>query len=99
MSGNIIPEVVEVPLPTEARTRLRKPLEYSGSLDSFQNSDLTPVIGREYYGLQVADILAAENSDVLVRDLAATSQSCPSVYQIAGRTNTDQSAMQSLNVV
>lgn len=73
MPGNIIPEVLDVPSPSEARTRLTKPLEYSGSLDSYKSSDLTPVIGREYHGLQVADILAAKNSDVLVRDLAATS--------------------------
>lgn len=96
MPGNIIPEVVEVPLPTEARTRLEKPLEYSGSLDSYQNSDLTPVIGREYYGLQVAEIIAAENSDVLVRDLAATSQSCFSLSSIAEQALI---MMQSLNVV
>ncbi|KAI5250331.1 putative TfdA family taurine dioxygenase [Aureobasidium subglaciale] len=72
MPGNIIPEVLDVPLPSEARTRLTKPLKYSGLLDTYQNSDLTPVIGREYHGLQVADVLAAKNSDALVRDIAAT---------------------------
>lgn len=55
-----------------ARTRLVKPLAYSGSLNSFSQSDLTPVIGREYEGLQVAELLAAKNSDVLIRDLAVT---------------------------
>ncbi|KAI4767266.1 putative TfdA family taurine dioxygenase, partial [Aureobasidium sp. EXF-8846] len=72
MPGNIIPEVLEVPLPSEARSRLAKPLEYSGLLDSYQNSDLTPVIGREYHGLQVADLLAAKNGDALIRDIAVT---------------------------
>ena len=75
MPGNIIPEVLEVPSPSEARTRLPKPLEYSGLLDSYQNSDLTPVIGREYHGLQVADVLAAKNGDALIRDIAVTGQS------------------------
>jgi hypothetical protein len=74
MPGNIIPEVLEVPSPSEARSRLAKPLEYSGLLDSYQNSDLTPVIGREYYGLQVADLLAAKNGDALIRDIAVTGQ-------------------------
>lgn len=75
MPGNIIPEVLEVPSPTEARSRLAKPLVYSGLLDSYQNSDLTPVIGREYHGLQVADVLAAKNGDALIRDIAVTGQS------------------------
>lgn len=75
MPGNIIPEVLEVPSPTEARSRLKKPLEYSGLLDTYQNSDLTPVIGREYHGLQVADVLAAKNGDALIRDIAVTGQS------------------------
>lgn len=55
-----------------ARTQLDKPLSYSGSLDSYTHSDLTPVIGTEYEGLQVADILSAKNSDALIRDLAIT---------------------------
>lgn len=55
-----------------ANTRLTKPLAYSGSLDSFLQSDLTPVIGREYERLQVADLLASKNSDTLIRDLAVT---------------------------
>lgn len=72
MPGNIILEVLEVPSPSEARSRLTKPLEYSGLLDSYQNSDLTPVIGREYHGLQVADLLAAKHSDALIKDVAVT---------------------------
>lgn len=75
MPGNIIPELADVSSPSEARTRLTKPLEYSGLLDPYQSSDLTPVIGREYHGLQVADVLAAKNSDALIRDIAVTGQS------------------------
>ncbi|TDZ26121.1 putative alpha-ketoglutarate-dependent sulfonate dioxygenase [Colletotrichum orbiculare MAFF 240422] len=53
-----------------ARPRLSKPLVYSGSLDKYKNSDLTPVIGREFEGLQVADLLKAD--DQLIKDLAVT---------------------------
>ena len=55
-----------------ARTRLDKPLAYSGLLDSYTHSDLTTVIGTEYEGLQVVDLLSAKNSDALIRDLAVT---------------------------
>ncbi|OJJ87931.1 TauD/TfdA dioxygenase family protein [Aspergillus glaucus CBS 516.65] len=56
----------------QARPRIPQPLQYSGSLDGYLKSDLTPVIGREYSGLQVADILKSEESDRLITDLAAT---------------------------
>lgn len=55
-----------------ARPRLSKPLVYSGSLDKFKNADITPVIGREYEGLQVVDLLKAD--DQVIRDLAVTSE-------------------------
>jgi alpha-ketoglutarate-dependent taurine dioxygenase len=55
-----------------ARTKLDKPLTYNGSLDSYTHSDLTTVIGTEYEGLQVVDLLSAKNSDALIRDLAIT---------------------------
>ncbi|ROV90096.1 hypothetical protein VMCG_09771 [Cytospora schulzeri] len=54
----------------QARPRLLKSLKYTGTLDSFKNQDLTPVIGREYEGLQVRDLLRW--GDELIRDLAAT---------------------------
>lgn len=54
-----------------ARTRLDKPLSYTGSLDSYEQSDLTPVIGTEFEGLQVTELLATGN-DALIRDLAVT---------------------------
>ncbi|GLA39136.1 hypothetical protein AnigIFM63309_006467 [Aspergillus niger] len=56
----------------ESRPRISEPLQYSGLLDSYSHQDLTPVIGREYRGLQVADILKAENSDHIIKDLAVT---------------------------
>jgi hypothetical protein len=64
----------------QARPSISQPLQYSGSLDGYSKSDLTPVIGREYTGLQVADILKSEESDRLITDLAATSMASRSLY-------------------
>lgn len=57
----------------QAWPRIAQPLQYRGSLDPYQKADLTPVIGREFHGLQVADILKAEDSERLIKDLALTS--------------------------
>lgn len=54
-----------------ARSRLLKPLLFSGSLDNFKHQDLTSVIGREFENLQVTDLL--EWGDDIIRDLAITS--------------------------
>ena len=56
-----------------ARSRLLKPLAYSGSLDNFKHQESTPAIGREYEGLQVRDLL--KWGDEMIRDLAITSMS------------------------
>jgi hypothetical protein len=56
----------------QAKPSISQPLEYSGSLDSFSYLDSTPVIGREYTGLQVVDILSSPECDRLIRDLAVT---------------------------
>ncbi|KAK3313277.1 alpha-ketoglutarate-dependent taurine dioxygenase [Apodospora peruviana] len=44
-------------------------ITYSGSLEKFKYNDLTPAIGREFEGLQVADLVTAD--DQIIRDLAA----------------------------
>ncbi|RAH41957.1 TauD/TfdA dioxygenase family protein [Aspergillus brunneoviolaceus CBS 621.78] len=54
----------------QSRPRISEPLQYSGSLDSYARQDLTPVIGREYKGLQVAEILKSEQCDQIIKDLA-----------------------------
>jgi alpha-ketoglutarate-dependent taurine dioxygenase len=56
----------------EAQTRSTKPITYSGSLDGFTHSDLTPVIGREYTSLQIIDLLNAPDRDRRIKDLAVT---------------------------
>jgi hypothetical protein len=55
-----------------AESRLSSPLQDSGALNGFSHSDLTPVIGREYTGLQITDILKSENSDQILKDFAVT---------------------------
>ncbi|PKY09297.1 putative taurine catabolism dioxygenase [Aspergillus campestris IBT 28561] len=56
----------------QSRPRISQPLEYSGSLDPYTYSDLTPVIGREYSGLQIVEILKDESCDQIIKDLAVT---------------------------
>ena len=56
----------------EARTRNVGPLVDSGSLNAYLHRDLTPVIGREYEGLQVKYLIEADQQ--LIHDLAVTSQ-------------------------
>jgi len=58
-----------------ARSQLSKPLVYSGTLDRFKNQDVTPIIGREFEGLQVRDLL--KWGDEMIRDLAITSTQPP----------------------
>ncbi|CAG1976831.1 unnamed protein product [Fusarium graminearum] len=54
----------------QSRPRLDQPLTYSGSLDNYSQLDVTPVIGREFNGLQIRDLLKWD--DVHIRDLAVT---------------------------
>lgn len=56
------------------KSLIRKPLQYSGSLDQFKYVDVTPIIGREYPEVQITDLMKAENADELLRDLAITSE-------------------------
>ena len=56
----------------QALTRCLEPLTYSGTLDHYSHRDLTPVIGREYEGLQVRELLNEPNRHQRITDLAAT---------------------------
>ncbi|KAI0974038.1 hypothetical protein F4678DRAFT_395621 [Xylaria arbuscula] len=58
--------------PSEPLTGHREPLKLSGALDQFKHFDTTPVIGREYIDVDLAEWLRAPNSDELLRDLAIT---------------------------
>lgn len=59
----------------QARPTINEPLTYSGSLDGIQYRDLTPVIGREYTGLQIAEVLNSEDRDRLIKDVATIGKS------------------------
>lgn len=48
-------------------SRLPEPLRYSGSLDAYEQVDLTAAIGREFPNLQLSELL---QDDTKVRDLA-----------------------------
>ena len=54
----------------KSRPQCLKPLVNSGSLDQYNHQDLTPVIGREFEGLQVTDLLKGDA--LLIKDLAIT---------------------------
>ena len=52
-----------------------KPLHLSGALEKFSYEDTTPVIGREFLNANIVDdLLYADNTDELLRDLAITSK-------------------------
>jgi hypothetical protein len=55
-----------------SRTRCVKPLVNSGSLDKYTQNDLTPIIGTQFEGLQVKDLLDADEQ--VIKDLAVTSK-------------------------
>ncbi|KAH7325717.1 hypothetical protein B0I35DRAFT_405075 [Stachybotrys elegans] len=50
----------------------REPLKLSGVLDKYESFDVTPIIGREFVDVSVAQLLRDPNSDALIRDLAIT---------------------------
>jgi len=68
-------------------TRCTKPMVYSGSLDSYTQRDMTPVIGREFEGMQVVNLLKASDSDRLIKDLAVTGKSFPTLARYAVRVS------------
>ncbi|KAJ4223247.1 hypothetical protein NW757_014378 [Fusarium falciforme] len=53
-------------------TNHRDPLKLSGALEKFESFDVTPVIGREFVGVDLSNLLRAPNSDELIWDLAIT---------------------------
>lgn len=49
-------------------------MELSGSLDQYESSDITPVIGREFLKANLVDWMNDPKADELLRDLAITSE-------------------------
>ncbi|KIP07868.1 hypothetical protein PHLGIDRAFT_117738 [Phlebiopsis gigantea 11061_1 CR5-6] len=69
----VLPETEEVEqkLATLRLTGAPAPLQLGKSLDGFQKSDLTPLIGTEFArGVQIKELLKAPNADELIKDLA-----------------------------
>ena len=52
----------------------------TGILDQYESFDVTPVIGREFPHANLVSWLQAPNSDDLLRELALTSTSSPSLF-------------------
>lgn len=54
--------------------RYPEPLQLSGALNHFKHEDTTPVIGREFFDVNIVDdLLNGENADERLRDVAITS--------------------------
>ncbi len=64
--------IPEKPLSLSARATT-KPLQRTGALDKYEYIESTPVIGREYKNVQLVDLLNADNSDELIRELSIIS--------------------------
>lgn len=62
------------PAPTKTISSSKQPLKYGGSLDHFESTDVTPVIGTEYPTANLIDLINAPNADELLRDLAIKSE-------------------------
>ncbi|KAH9897097.1 TauD-domain-containing protein [Xylariomycetidae sp. FL2044] len=62
---------IEADLP-KLETAHKEPLKLSGALDQFKQFEVTPIIGKEFVDVDLAEWLRAPNSDELIRDLAIT---------------------------
>ena len=80
----------------QSRPRISQPLEYSGSLDSCTYSDLTPVIGTEYSGLQIVEILKDQSCDQIIKDFAVTSEQSPSILLAQRPSDKDTNMISSI---
>lgn len=80
------PVVQQPAATTTAAFQHKKPLKLSGALDYFESFDVTPTIGREFVGVNLAKWLKAPNSDELIRDLAITSMTLLHLLQASNLT-------------
>lgn len=74
----------ETPISINSKLNKTAPLQLSGSLDSFESFDVTPIIGREFPTANLVDWLNAPNADELIRDLAITSMSLSIFFCLVG---------------
>ena len=77
MAPGLVSEVAVHSAPSsdsKSQSIRREPLKLSGALDKFASEDTTPLIGREYFNVNIVDdFLNATDADELLRDLAITS--------------------------
>ncbi|KAL3425538.1 TfdA family Taurine catabolism dioxygenase TauD [Phlyctema vagabunda] len=68
---------------------LRTPLQLSGALEKYEYFEKTPAIGREYPAVDLVELLEAENSDDLIRDLAIIIRiALPTLGVLSGKPST-----------
>jgi alpha-ketoglutarate-dependent taurine dioxygenase len=72
MAPGLIDQVAEaLPIQTKSTPReYPKPLKSSGSLDSYESIDITPIIGTEFPTANLVDWINSPDADTLLRDLA-----------------------------
>ena len=59
-------------VPVTSKGTRPAPLKLSGVLSQFRSKELTPVIGTEFFDVNLVEWLNAPNADELLRDLAIT---------------------------
>ena len=73
------PGIIEEKSSSEAlidNAHASEPLKSTGVLEKFDYEEVTPIIGREFPKLNIVnDLINAEDSDELLRELAITSMS------------------------
>lgn len=82
MAPGILEENASIQNPID-NAHAAEPLKPTGVLDKFAYEEVTPIIGREFPTLNIVDdLINAENSDELLRELAITSMSSktPGLY-------------------
>jgi hypothetical protein len=65
-------ESLKAQIQPNLETGHRELLKLSGALNQFKQFEVTPVIGKEFVDVDLAEWLRAPNSDELLRDLAIT---------------------------
>ena len=81
INGHSAKEAANDQIKPSQPTDSKEPLELKGILDQYTSFDVTPVIGREFKNVDLAEWLKASNSDELLRDLAITSDLPPALWR------------------
>ncbi|KAG8531163.1 putative NRPS-like protein biosynthetic cluster [Bacidia gigantensis] len=69
---SVAPQKIIEEAQPQPQSQHREPLKLSGALDGVDYFEVTPCLGREYRGVDLAEWIKAPNSDELLRDLAIT---------------------------